>query len=323
MTLKELAAQIFNRFDKDIFTATLGTNVPPRFVAGLIGNEAGRNYKTGEIKPEAERFEHGVFNHLIAVRDGHQKKYGAIVQADLKDASDDAIKALSTSYGVTQIMGWHCIHNLHCTIADLRNPDKHLFYTVKLLQLNGFPRNATDSRMDREMREWNSGSETGKTYHENYVPNAQQVRKYYAELEKTRVTRTLEARVVDTAQDEPLPEPPPPTLQPKTVAPAPPQSSVQQSATVTVLGIAVPTFLVALFKTMQDLISQGFIKADDVGNAVIGFITNNTKYFFILVALVIVAIILKRLYGWITVWIEMFIKAVPHWHDVTVEEKVQ
>ncbi len=193
-TANRLAKQIFEEFDKQIVEACAGTNIPPRFIAGLIGNEAGKD-RQGNIKRSATRFESGVYRHLVAVRDGRESSYNrTIKRADIHDASDEALRALATSYEATQIMGWHCIHNFHCTIADLKNPDKHFFYTVKLLQLNGFPANASEERMADEMREWNTGREKGKTYHANYVPNAAAVRAAYALLEKTRKSRTVEER---------------------------------------------------------------------------------------------------------------------------------
>ncbi len=191
---ERLAKQIFEEFDKQIVEACAGTNIPPRFIAGLIGNEAGKD-RQGNIRRSATRFEPGVYRHLVAVRDGKEKSYSGIKRVDIAEASNAALQALATSYEATQIMGWHCIHNFHCTINDLRNPDKHFFYTVKLLQLNGFPPNASDERMADEMRQWNTGREKGKTYHENYVPNAKAVRDAYSILEKGRRSRTVEERV--------------------------------------------------------------------------------------------------------------------------------
>lgn len=201
--MKKLAKQIFDRFDKQIVEATTGTGIPPAFIAGLIANEAGKD-RSGNIVRGATRFEPHVFAALKSIRDrgyrlvkGGAKvtHYSHIKQSQIADASDVALRALATSYEATQIMGWHVINNLRCTIADLRNPDKHFFYTVKLLQLNGFPKNATEAQMDREMRQWNTGSETGKTYHANYVPNAQRIRAEYRLLERGRVSRSVEERV--------------------------------------------------------------------------------------------------------------------------------
>ncbi len=197
----KLAGQIFRDFDKQILEATIGTVVPPKFIAGLIGNEAGK-FKDGTINRAATRFEPGVYKHLIAVRDGSQKSYSGIVRGDIRDASDAAIRALATSYEATQIMGYHCIHTLHCTLADLRNPDKHFHYTVKMLLANGFPQGADNERMANEMRQWNTGGEHGKTYHADYVANAKAVRDAYAELEKTRLHRTVAERVAGVAEEE-------------------------------------------------------------------------------------------------------------------------
>lgn len=191
---RRLAQQIFDRFDKQIVEATTGTNIEPAFIAGLIGNEAGKD-RQGNIVRSASRFEKHVYNALRAVRDGGRPSYGGIRRSDIADASNLAIEALAHSYEATQIMGWHVVKNLHCTIADLRNPDKHFFYTVKLLQLNGYTRKISEDQMDREMREWNTGREGGKTYHANYVPNAQKIRAAYREIEKGRVHRSVSERL--------------------------------------------------------------------------------------------------------------------------------
>jgi hypothetical protein len=187
---KKLAQQIFDLFDAQIVQATNGTNIPPRFIAGLVGNEAGKD-KSGRIVRSATRFEPGVYSQLVALRNGKRKTYQGVSTNQIKDASDAALRALATSYEATQIMGYHCINSLHCTIADLRNPDKHFFYTVKLLQLNGFPKNANEERMDREMKQWNTGSETGKTYSSHYVEDARAVRAAYADIESDRSGRTV------------------------------------------------------------------------------------------------------------------------------------
>lgn len=202
-TAARLALQIFKEFDKQIVEATTGTRIPPAFIAGLIANEAGKDPQ-GRIVRGAKRFEPGVFRKLIAVREGALRSYSGIVRADIRYAPDAAIKALATSWEATQIMGYHVIKALHCTIADLRNPDKHFFYTVKLLTLNGFPRGADNGDMAKEMRQWNTGSEWGKTYHVNYVANAEAVRSAYMELEKTRTPRGIIERVEGAVFPEPV-----------------------------------------------------------------------------------------------------------------------
>lgn len=193
-TATHIATMIFNLLDKRIVEAVTGTNIPPKFLAGLISNECGKD-RNGVLNEQATRFEPGVFSHLERVRDGHLTTYGGIVKADLAGASNETLKALATSYGCTQVMGYYCIHAFHCTVADLRNPAKHLFFAVKLLQMNGFPAKATDEQMNNEMRQWNSGSEHGKTFDPEYVLNGKAVRDAYAEVELGRVHRTPVERV--------------------------------------------------------------------------------------------------------------------------------
>jgi hypothetical protein len=207
---KRLAKQIFDLFDKQIYEATLGTFVPPSFVAGLVGNEAGKD-RHGNIVRSATRFEPHVFAALKAVRDGHRAAYNRITRADIADASNDALRALAHSYEATQIMGWHVIKNLHCTIADLRNPEKHFFYTVKLLLSNedNDISTKTEAGYERAMREWNTGKENGKTYHADYSENAAAVRRAYRELEKNRVTRSVVDRVnvsIEEIEEASIPE---------------------------------------------------------------------------------------------------------------------
>lgn len=197
-----LAKKIFDEFDKQIVEAVKGTSIPPSFIAGLVANEAGKD-RQGNIRRGATRFEPGVYSHLKRVAESPRASYQGIKHAQLADATEASLRALSTSVEATQMMGYWCIV-LGCTLADLKNPDKHFFYTVKLLHLNGFPARPTEPKMDGEMRQWNTGRETGQTYHENYVANAQAIRAAYRELEKTRVHRTVDERAFVPEIAEPV-----------------------------------------------------------------------------------------------------------------------
>lgn len=190
-----LAEQIFEKFDKRILEATAGTIIPPSFVAGLVANEAGKD-RQGDIKEEATRFEPGIYRKFANVARTPGARWGSITHNHLKDATDASLRALCTSYEATQMMGWWCIV-LGCTLADLKNPDKHFFYTVKALLANDqhdFDQRS-EAAYDDEMRQWNTGREKGKTYHENYVPNAREIRAAYRQLEKSRIHRSIAERV--------------------------------------------------------------------------------------------------------------------------------
>lgn len=206
----KLAKQIFDRFGSQIREAVKGTHIPAWFIAGLVANEAGKD-RQGNIRREATRFEPHIYTRLKRVAENPRGVFNSIKHSHIKDATDASLRALAHSYEATQMMGYWVII-LGCTLADLKNPDKHFFYTVKLLQLNGFPRNATEAQMDREMRQWNTGRETGKTYHANYVPNAQKIRAAYKKLEQSHSHRSIEERVNLSAAVET------PVLQPATLS---------------------------------------------------------------------------------------------------------
>lgn len=176
-----LALQIYTRFGYKIHLACQGSGIDESFVAGFIGVEAGKD-KSGIVE-NATRFERHVFEKLRALRDGLRGSYQSIRRAAIADASDDALRALATSYGLTQIMGWHVINNLKCSVGELRDSEKHLLYTIQLLKLSSgdFLRRKDYGSV---LRIWNTGSANGKTYHADYVENALKVMHCYASLLK-------------------------------------------------------------------------------------------------------------------------------------------
>ncbi len=177
---RRIARQIFERFGSRIDEACEASSVPTAFLAGLIGVEAGKD-RRGRLREDATRFEAHVFNRLRQVRDGLRKSYNGISRRDLEQASDGAISNLATSFGLTQIMGWHMVKNLRGSIADLRDPDKHLGYAVELLEITA-KRYLVAGDYESVLRIWNTGRPRGKTYHASYVPNALKVKAFYQEL---------------------------------------------------------------------------------------------------------------------------------------------
>lgn len=175
---RKLAQQLRDRFGVGIHEATWGTIVPADFLASLISVEAGKDSR-GQIKEDATRFEPHVYTKLKQVRDGKLLQYNKIRRAQLADASDDALKALATSCGLTQIMQWWSIH-LGISVAELRGPN-HLKHAVKLLEMTAGNQLRT---LDYEgtLRIWNTGRLGGKTHDADYVTNAGAVMDAYAEL---------------------------------------------------------------------------------------------------------------------------------------------
>lgn len=230
---RKLAQQILDRFQARIAKAVEGTPVPPEFLAGLIAVESNG-------RENASRYEAHVFAKLKQVRDGKLLQYNRIRRAQLAEASDDALKALATSHGSTQTMGYWAIH-LNITVGDLRDPDKHLGYAVKLLDMNagGY---VHDSAWPSVLRIWNTGRPNGKTHDPAYVSNAGAVMDAYAELEPVEVGKVID---LSTRPDSEKPEPDKPEPSVTTVPGRPPTIEVQPRSTSITTKIAAGASAVA------------------------------------------------------------------------------
>lgn len=107
--------------------------------------------------------------------------------------------------------------------------------------------------------------------------------------------------------------------EPKTVDAPRKENSTKQAAQMTVAGIAVPAFLVVAVQAIRDLISQGFISAQQIGDIAIQFVRENTRYVFVLIAVIIFGMMLKKAYRQITLWFQMWIAGRKDMHDVVVK----
>lgn len=100
---------------------------------------------------------------------------------------------------------------------------------------------------------------------------------------------------------------------------APAKDGATASSTkMVVFGIAVPGFVVAGIKTIQEWIAQGYISASEVGATVLNFIKDNQKYVFILIGLIILLQIVKKIIKAATFLFSMLTAAIPHWNTVNV-----
>lgn len=221
------AKQIYDRFGPLVREACAGSIVPEDFLGGFVGVEAGIDHH-GNISPDATRFEPGVYRHLIDVRDDREYSWSKITRGDLAGLSDDAIRNLATSWCLTQIMGWHMVHDLKGSIEDLRDIDKHLKYAVELLIVVG-RRYELAHDWTAVLHIWNSGSPTGKTYDPDYVPNALAVKAAYARLIATNgepalpAAPNVSAAASSTTDPESSTEDAPANTQPEGVSTSPDQ----------------------------------------------------------------------------------------------------
>ncbi len=189
-----------------IVTACAKSMVLCDFLAALTANESAG-------VQNAARFEPAVYRHLQQVATGESTAYGTIHASDLDRAAegmlsvkgddfharyltamfadnnrqaiaaleDDSLRQLATSWGYTQIMGYHVV-GMNATIRDLIDPGFHYHLAVELL--TGFARQyQLDPQRDFEQlfRCWNSGSPAGKTYDPDYVANGLRRMQIYRE----------------------------------------------------------------------------------------------------------------------------------------------
>ena len=173
-----LARKIQHTLGGRIAQACKGSLVPEAFLAGLISVEDAR------LDIHASRFEKGVYEKLKALRNPlvlWKKEWNGIKRSDMKGLSDAALVNLASSFGYTQIMGWHTLHDLRCSVADLRNPELHLMIAVNLLHMVASPQ-LRGQNFPGVLRVWNTGSPTGTTFDSQYCSNGIAVMRAYNAL---------------------------------------------------------------------------------------------------------------------------------------------
>jgi hypothetical protein len=191
MTDLELMQKIKSELGDYIAGAVEGTPFSPSLLASLTANES-----SGVAN--AQRFEPAVFAELAEVLVLQKPSYcpagskRALNAGDLQAAcwpqsspvpgkSSDvftfpqgvlALKNLATSFGPTQIMGWHSIE-LGFPLGDLCNLATHFERTVQLLewfrQRYEVGNCLAANRPKVYLNCWNTGSPTAPTFNPNYV----------------------------------------------------------------------------------------------------------------------------------------------------------
>lgn len=126
---------------------------------------------------------------------------------------------------------------------------------------------------------------------------------------------TQNAEVIVNNGDNAAPVPVPENV---TVGAPAKDGSTASATKKTVLGIAVPGFVVAGVAALKDAISQGYISAADVGSTVLTFIRENQKYVFVLIGLLIFLQIVKKIFKQAAFLISLITHAIPGWNNVTV-----
>lgn len=208
-----LMQRVYERFNQTIITAVAKTDLPGSFLAALTANESGG-------RSDAFFFEPKVYEHLKAVASGQSVAYGSIALKSLVsafqqnfDAKDEKfqawltalheseavhnitqfedadLRALSTSWGLTQIMGYHVVGR-KIAVRELLNPDIHYRLATQILA-DFAQRFGLKLSHDWEalFRCWNTGRPEGKTFDPEYVSKALQRMNLYRHISQSACPR--------------------------------------------------------------------------------------------------------------------------------------
>ena len=210
--------RIADLFGSHLVDVTSTCRVRRELLAALTLNESGGN-------PAVTRFEPAVYRHLKLVAGGERGAWGAVdskvlegaMQGILEDSSDgilpktqdfharyltlhfaesnatpfaqladEALHQLATSWGLTQIMGYHMIDRAG-SVRDLTEPRFHYGVTVSLLEDFAAEFKLDPSRDFEELfRCWNTGRPRGETYDPHYVENGLRRAQLYCEIQAER-----------------------------------------------------------------------------------------------------------------------------------------
>ena len=143
--------RIHGRWSSAIQEACKYSSVPQEFLAALIAGESGGD-------PEAKRFEARVFRKLCVVRAGLSREYAGITHDFLASTEDMTLRDWATSWGLTQVMGYH-VARRPGGVAILKDPATHLKFALGLLSefVERFQLNPK-LEFEEMFRCWNSGA---------------------------------------------------------------------------------------------------------------------------------------------------------------------
>ena len=161
--------------------ATAATRLPPAFLAALVANESGG-------RSNASRFEQAVYGALQMVRQGRRPRYGGFIREQLQDKTPGELRALATSWGLTQIMGFNAAARgiaVGFTGESLLDHETHLALAVQMLS-EFAERFKLDLARDFAalFNTWNTGSPDGRTYDPEYVPRGLRRLELYQDLSR-------------------------------------------------------------------------------------------------------------------------------------------
>lgn len=135
-------------------------NMPPEYFKALIVLECSGKK---EVPP---RFEKHIYERLKKVKQGKMKSYENIRAVDLKNASDEALRNLASSWGPFQLMGYKCLH-LGVNVKDIRGEEALYWGFYWIDQTYGSY--IRQKKFKEAFSIHNTGSPTGRTHNPEYA----------------------------------------------------------------------------------------------------------------------------------------------------------
>ncbi|MEQ8353020.1 MAG: hypothetical protein RH862_16145 [Leptospiraceae bacterium] len=165
-----LMLHLYHSLDEEIQDAVDGTEIPPEYLAALISLES---HPAGNR--DSRRFEPAVYDRLMDLKYSGEA-FGYIPRNRVKNLDDQKLRELATSYGLTQIMGYHCLE-LGCSIDDLKG-EFHLLWSVAYIR-DHYGKQVKARDWEACFRMHNTGRVDGITSRKDYVEKGLIRMQYY------------------------------------------------------------------------------------------------------------------------------------------------
>jgi hypothetical protein len=170
--------QAIENYQKPVDSLAKVFNLPPDFLMALIMLESSGRKKV------PVRFEKSIYNDLKNLQSGKIDKFENLTKSDLKGVKDKTLKALASSYGPFQIMGYKK-YILNISLDDLKG-NKNMYYAIKWIDMS-YGEMLRNEEYKDAFHFHNAGKrhpEVGgpTTYDPKYVENGLNYQKYFQEL---------------------------------------------------------------------------------------------------------------------------------------------
>lgn len=159
----------------EIDSAVRDTEIPPSYLAALISLES---HPPGNR--DSRRFEPKVFQRLLELKN-EGKPFARIARKQVQGLGEAELRELATSYGLTQVMGYHCL-DLGCSIRDLAG-SYHLLWSVAYIRRH-YLNQVIRKEWSACFRIHNTGRAEGVTSRDDYAEKGLLRMKYYDDWKK-------------------------------------------------------------------------------------------------------------------------------------------